>query len=391
MPSKVIAHVDMDAFFASVEQRDNPLLRGQPVVVGANPKDGRGRGVVSTCSYEARKYGIHSAMPISTAYARCPTAIFLPVDMDRYQRASQKIFKILYDFTPDIEPISVDEAFLDLTGCYHFYQTPNNTARTIKERIKKETGLTASVGIAPVKFVAKIASDMSKPDGFLEIVEGNLLEFLWPLSIEKLWGVGPKSKLILNSLKIETIKDLAHAPIGLLSKHFGESGRHLYDLANGIDERSVEIQDEVKSVSHEHTFERDTSNKEIIYETLLDLSERVSRRLRQDQLQGKTITLKIRLAGFKTFTRAATLFERTNFTDTIYKKSRELFNEFHKPSMKIRLLGVRVSHFLDAYIKESLFEDKNSARLEKIHKAVDAIKDKFGEGAIGHAKAKSLD
>lgn len=382
MAAKVIAHIDMDAFFAAVEQRDNPSLRGQPVVVGADPKAGRGRGVVSTCSYEARPFGIHSAMPISTAYKLCPHATFLPVDGKKYSCVSEEIFKIFYDFTPDIEPISIDEAFLDITGSFHFYKTPFDTCMKIKERIRGEIGLTASIGIAPIKMAAKIASDLCKPDGLLEVKQSDLLTFLWPLSIEKLWGVGDKTKKALNGLGVYTINDLAHAPEDKLSQHLGENGRHLFALANGIDERDVRREEEVKSVSNEHTFERDTNDLEKIYEILLFLSEKVSRRLRKEQLKGKTVTLKIRLEGFHTFTRAFTFFEKTNFSDVIYKKSRELFDEFYAPKMKIRLLGVRVSHFDEPYVQESLFENKGVQRLEKIHRAVDAIKDKFGEGAI---------
>ncbi|HOW35586.1 MAG TPA: DNA polymerase IV [Candidatus Omnitrophota bacterium] len=382
MAAKVIAHIDMDAFFAAVEQRDNPSLRGQPVVIGADPKAGRGRGVVSTCSYEARTYGIHSAMPISAAYKLCPRAAFLPVDMRKYAQVSDQILKILYDFTPDIEPVSIDEAFLDITGSFHFYKTPFDTCLKIKQRIHSEIGLTASVGIAPIKMAAKIASDLCKPDGLLEIKRDDLLTFLWPLSIEKLWGVGDKTRKALNGLGVYTIGDLAHVSEDGLRQHLGENGRHLFALANGIDERDVHIEEEVKSVSNEHTFERDTNDKEEIYATLLFLSEKVSRRLRKEQLKGKTITLKIRLEGFHTFTRAFTFLEKTNFSDVIYKKARELFDEFYAPKMKIRLLGVRVSHFDDPYVQESLFENKGAQRLEKIHRAVDTIKDKFGEGAI---------
>lgn len=379
---KVIAHIDMDAFFAAVEQRDNPKLKGKPVIVGADPKGGRGRGVVSTCSYEARKFGVHSAMPISKAYRLCPHAVFISGRMKRYSEVSNQIFDILYDFTPDIEPISIDEAFLDITGSFHFYKTPLATCQKIKDRIKEETQLTASIGIAPVKFVAKIASDFCKPDGLLEIKQENLFDFLWPLPVEKLWGVGQKSQLALNKMGVKTIGDLAKIPRESLLEAFGVNGEHLYTLANGIDEREVHLNEDMKSVSHEHTFEVDTDKKDLLFATILDLSERVSRRLRKHDFKGKNITLKIRLSGFKTFTRAVTLPERTNFTDTINQTAKKLFNEFLKPGMKVRLIGVRVSHFEDAYVQESLFSDPKSERLEKIHQAVDTIKNKFGEKAI---------
>ncbi len=382
MNTRVIAHVDMDAFFASVEQRDNPSLRGRPVVVGSDPKGGLGRGIVSTCSYEARQFGIHSAMPISLAFKRCPQAVFLPVDMDKYKYASDKIFDILYDFTPDVEPVSIDEAFLDITGSFHFFKTPGNTCLAIKERIKNEIKLTASIGIAPNKMIAKIASDYCKPDGLLEITKENIQNFLHPLSVERLWGVGPKMKIALSSLEIMTIGDLAKNSLQNLRNKFGENGEHLFYLANGIDERPVEASDDVKSVSNEYTFERDTSSKEDVAKTLLYLSEKVSYRLRRAKLKGKTLTLKIRFKGFKTYTRSFTFLEKTNFADTIYKKAKELFEEFYTAGMKIRLLGVRLSHFEEKYVQESLFENQASLQKEKIHRAVDLIKDKFGEDAI---------
>lgn len=386
MKQKVIAHMDMDAFFAAVEQRDNPALLGQPVIIGADPKKGRGRGVVSTCSYEARKYGIHSAMPISIAYRKCPHGVYLPGNMSKYRRASNQIFDILYDFTPDMEPVSVDEAFLDITGCYHFYQTPAKTCLAIKERIKKEVHLTASIGIAPNKMVAKIASDFSKPDGLLEIRPDQLLDFLWPLPVERLWGVGKQTQKALNAMAIETVGDLAKYSEAALKKSLGAHGQHLYSLSHGIDDREVVDDDEIKSVSHEHTFDKDIDDTDKINSVLSLLSEKVSRRLRKYGLKGKTVTVKIRLSSFRTVTRAHTFSERINFFDEICKKSKELFNAYYQYPMKIRLLGVRVSGFNDPYIGESLFGDPVSEKKEKIHKAIDMIKDKFGEKAIGRAQ-----
>jgi len=386
MQTKVIAHMDMDAFFAAVEQRDNPALLGCPVIIGADPKGGRGRGVVSTCSYEARKYGIHSAMPISIAYRKCPHGIYLSGNMSKYRRASKQIFNILYDFTPDMEPVSVDEAFLDITGCYHFYQTPYKTCLAIKERIKKEVHLIASIGIAPNKMVAKIASDFSKPDGLLEIRPDQLLDFLWPLPIARLWGVGKQTQRSLNAMKIETIGDLAKHSEAALQESLGMHGQHLYNLSHGIDDRGVAVDDEIKSVSHEHTFDKDIDDIDKIDSVLSLLSEKVSRRLRKYGLKGKTVTVKIRLSSFQTVTRAYTFSERVNFFDEIYKKSKELFDAYYKYPMKIRLLGVRISGFSDLYIQESLFVNPASEKKEKIHKAVDLIKDKFGEQAIGRAQ-----
>ncbi len=381
---KIIAHIDMDAFFAAVEQRDNPALIGKPVIVGADPKGGKGRGVVSTCSYEARKFGVHSAMPISKAYSLCPKGIYVPVEMKKYALVSDQIFKILYDFTPDIEPISIDEAFMELTGCTHFYGNAYNTCLKIKDRIKKELQLNASIGIAPNKMVAKLASDFSKPDGLLEITQENLLKFLWALPVERLWGVGKKTKEVFEAMGIEKVEDLAKTPTEVLRKQFGESGEHLYQLAQGIDHRDVAVNDEVKSVSNEHTFDVDTDKKPEVYEILSHLSERVSYRLRNADLKGKTLSIKIRLSNFRTFTRAYTFSERINFFDTIYKKSKTLFDEFYKPGMKIRLIGVRLSNFNEPYVQDSLFENPKSQKLEKVHQALDKIKNKFGESAIHH-------
>jgi nucleotidyltransferase/DNA polymerase involved in DNA repair len=449
MTEKIIAHVDMDAFFASIEQRDDPLLVGKPVVVGADPKKGKGRGVVSACSYEARRYGIHSAMPISEAYRTCPQAVFLPVRMAHYSEISHQIFSILDHFTPDVEPVSVDEAFLDLSGTTALHGTPVEAARKIKARIHHELQLTASIGIAPVKMVAKIASAFCKPDGLLEIKKENILDFLWPLDIDKLWGVGPKTKDFLNEQKIFTIGDLARIDQGKLYDMLGEHGLSLYALAHGIDDRDVEESQEAKSVSHEHTFEQDTADKDMLLKILLVLSEKVSRRLRLDDLKGRTISIKVRLEGFKTYTRAITIAEPTNFVDDIFANVKNLFEGLYPPTQdttglpvekrengvigasadvrpfserrinpaklpppqadgakkdymqegtrplveglhisgsKVRLLGVKVTGFTSQYIQESLFEDKKKDKNERVHKAVDLIKDKFGEKSIHRAR-----
>ncbi len=386
MASKVIMHVDLDAFFAAVEQRDDPRLKGKPVVVGADPQGGKGRGVVSTCSYEARKFGIHSAMPISKAYQLCPTAIFVSPNFEKYQLASRKVFKIFYDFTPHIQGISIDEAFLDISTTFHLFGTPRETAQRLKDNIKEAVGLTASVGIAPVKMVAKIASDLSKPDGLLEVRDGEIVSFLAPLDIERLWGVGPKTSQALHNLGIKTIGDIAAMSLEELTNRFGEHGQHLFDLANGIDPREVEEDNEVKSVSHEHTFDHDTADSEQILKSLLDLSEQVSRRLRKYNLKGRTVTVKIRLKGFQTFTRAETLGERTNFTDVIFETARAIFRKFFVRGMQVRLIGVRINNFDDPYVAESLFNDPGDARREKVHSVLDKIKDKFGEDAIGRGK-----
>ncbi len=374
--------MDMDAFFAAIEQRDNPHLAGRPVIIGADPRGGLGRGVVSTCSYEARRFGVHSAQPISLAHQLCPQAVFLPVDGKKYSRVSDVIFNLLYDFTPDIEPISIDEAFLDMTGSVHFYKSPHEMCLKIKEEIRKKINLTASLGMAPNKMIAKIASDLGKPDGLLEVKPDEVLKFLWPLPIEKLWGVGPKTKQLLNAREILCVGDLAQIPLQKLSEEFGEHGRHLYELSHGIDDREVQVNEEIKSIGHEHTFERDTDDRSAIESVLLSLSEQVSRRLRKNNLKGRTLTVKIRLKGFTTYSRAHTFSERTNFVENIFSQAKEIFNTFYKKGMMIRLIGVRMTQFDDSYVQDSLFDDVKEQKKEKIHHVVDIIKDKFGEHAI---------
>jgi len=384
MSSRVIVHVDCDAFFASVEQRDNPALEGKPVIIGADPKAGQGRGVVSTCSYEARRYGIHSAMPISLAYQKCPQGIFLRGDHAKYSRIADEIIDVFAHFTPHVEPVSIDEAFLDMTGSFRLFgNNPLEMGARLKRDIFEKVRLTVSVGIAPCKMIAKIASDHCKPDGLLEIKQANALAFLWALPVEKLWGVGPKTRESLRHLGVATIEDLARLPLARLEEHFGENGRHLHQLANGIDPRPVKDGDPAaKSVSHEHTFDEDTKCLDDVENILLRLSEKVSDRLRQDGLKGKTLTLKIRTQGFRTHTRARKLDAATNHAPVIYQNARELLRRFYKPSMLVRLVGVRLSHFDERYVQESLFPDSRAIKREKVHEALDRIKDKFGRHAI---------
>ncbi|MEW5894263.1 MAG: DNA polymerase IV [Candidatus Omnitrophota bacterium] len=385
MSAQIIFHIDLDAFFASVEQRDNPSLAGKPVIVGADPKGGKGRGVVSTCSYEARKFGIRSAMPISQAYQRCPHGIFLPPDMDRYHKASEAVFNILKEFSPDIEPVSCDEAFLDMTGSCHLFGTPKTAGTEMKRRIRTRTGLTASVGIAPIKMAAKIASDYCKPDGLLEILPDKVLKFLHPLSINSLWGVGPKTGEALKRMGVMTIGELAAYDRRALNAAFGVHGDHLHLLANGIDDRPVEWCDDVKSVSHEETFDQDTYDQRLIFDTLLQLSEKVSARLRSQGLKGRLLTLKVRFSGFQTYSHSFRFSERTNHADVIFKKSKDLFIIHCASKEAVRLVGVRMSNFDDGYVKDSLFVDQRSERNEAVHRVLDGIREKFGHGAIHRA------
>ncbi|MBU1122238.1 MAG: DNA polymerase IV [Candidatus Omnitrophota bacterium] len=382
---RYIVHVDMDAFFAAVEQRDNPNLCGKPVVIGADPKGGSGRGVVSTCSYEARKFGIRSAMPISVAYRKCPHAVYLPPDMNKYLYVSREIFNILYGFTPWIEPISIDEAFLDITGSVHLFGTAPEIGLLIKSKIKKETGLTASVGLAPIMMAAKIASDLEKPDGFVVVTAKDLLNFLWPLDVSKIWGLGNKSVALLRSLGVNTIGDLARSPQEHIFQFLGNMGLRFWQLSNGIDDRSVSPLQKSKSISHELTFEEDVSSKEKIESSLMVLCEKVSGRMRQAGVKAKTIGLKIRLDDFKTYTRAITLSRPTNFVSIIFKIISELFNEFDTRNKRVRLIGVKGCNFSGNCFQRTLFYDKIDEKQNQIHNAIDKIKNKFGQDSICRA------
>ncbi|MCX5679853.1 MAG: DNA polymerase IV [Candidatus Omnitrophica bacterium] len=383
-----IAHVDMDAFFASVETRDKPSLHLKPVIVGSDPKGGRGRGVVSACSYEARSFGIHSAMPISVAYRKCPHGVFIPVDMEKYSAASREIYEILHTFTPDIEPVGIDEAFLDITGSYHLFGTPLETCRLIKSKIKDLTGLTASIGLAPSKIAAKIASDLGKPDGLLEVPEGGLAEFLCPLEVQRLWGLGPKAEKALEAIGIKTIGELARRPIEHIRGAIGSQATDFWKIANGIDESELTIGREAKSISNEITFDSDTADRDVVFGALMDLSEKVAGRLRESALWAKTITLKIRLSGFKTYTRSVTASKPTNITNFLYNATKELYNEFKE--QKIRLVGVRASSFSSGEVEKDLFTHAADRKLEDIESSVDKIRIKFGNNAIYRASIKKI-
>jgi len=383
---RYIVHIDMDAFFASVEQRDDPGLRGKPVIVGSDPEGGKGRGVVATCSYEARRYGIHSAMPVSRAFRLCPQAAFLPVAMDKYLKESERIFAIVSRFTPFWEPLSIDEAFLDITGSYHLFSTPEKTCLSLQKMIKSETGLSASLGLAPNKTAAKIASDLHKPEGFVEVAADKLLDFLHPLSLTRLWGVGPKTASILKNKGCNTIGDIASRSEQELVRLLGQPGRHLLALAQGIDERPVEQSEEIRSISNEHTFRRDTDQPEELESVLMYLAEKLSGRLRKKGLKGKNITLKIRTEDFVTASRTCSLDQASNYVDDIYKAVKSLFLSFDRKKKKIRLLGIKVSRFSCSGLQLDLFYDQE--KNEHLHLAVDRIREKFGEEMIFRARRK---
>ncbi|MFW5998597.1 MAG: DNA polymerase IV [Bacillota bacterium] len=375
-----IMHVDMDAFYASVEQKDKPELKNKPVIIGGNELGNR--GVVATASYEARKYGIHSAMPVAKAKKLCPHGIFISGNMSRYQEESDRIFEILSGYTPLVEKISIDEAFLDLTGCHHLYGNSKKIGKMIKSEIKEKTDLNASIGLAPNKFLAKLASDLKKPDGFMVIYKERIAEIIDPLSVNKIWGVGKKTEEKLIKKGIKTIGKLKQVPRKELKAMFGSFGVKLYKLARGIDDRNVVPKNETKSISHETTFKESLTSRDKILAVLLILSEKVSRRLRKNNFTGCTIFIKIRYDDFKTYTRRNTLSYYFNDTENIYNIGKKLLEkeDLKKP---IRLLGIGVSKLVQNKNKQmDLFnEDK-----EKLYETIDIIKNKYGENSILRAR-----
>ena len=346
-PKKII-HLDMDAFYAAVEVLDNPSLKGKPVIVGGSKR----RGVVSSASYEARKCGMHSAQPIATAMRFCPQGVFLPVRMSRYQEVSEQIFEIFRRFTPLVEPLSIDEAFLDVTGSTRMFGEPEEIARKIKSLVKKEIGLTVSAGVASLKFVAKIASGMNKPDGLTVVPPGKVQEFLDPLPIDMLWGVGKATEKVFATLGVKTIGDLRHIPVDILIAKLGKNGLHLHQLSQGIDEREVEIEDEVKSIGQEETFAEDVIDDEIAKREILSLSTKVGWRLRKEGVRGKTITLKVKYHDFVQITRSLTIPEPTDDGGEITKVCYLLLKKTEVGRRPIRLLGVSVSHLTSSEVKQ---------------------------------------
>lgn len=371
-----IIHVDMDAFFAAVEQRDNPELKGCPVIIGGTGL----RGVVATASYEARRFGVRSAMSSVEARRRCPEAIFLPTDHDKYSRVSQQLLQIFLDFSPLVEPLSLDEAFLDVTGMEGLYGDPVEIAVKIKERIKNELNLTASAGVAPNKFLAKLASDMKKPDGLMVIRPDEVEKILTDMPVNRLWGVGKTTEEILIKLGLKTIGQVAKTDPELLFKYCGQAGYIFHQLANGQDERLVEPEWQPKSIGKETTFEHDITSLEDIKTELWALVEKVGWRLRRQQMSGRTITVKIRFASFRTITRSRTLAVAANLDETIYQVVEEIIGKVVL-NEGVRLLGVTMSGLVSAGGQMSLF-DEGEEKAAAVAKAVDKVKERFGEDAL---------
>jgi DNA polymerase-4 len=337
-----ILHIDMDAFFAAVEEKRHPKLKGKPVVIGGSG-DPTKRGVVSTASYEARKYGIHSALPLRTAYKLCPEAVFLPVDYKEYSRVSEIIKDILREISPIMEDVGIDEAFLDISDDP---KPAEEIAREIKERIKIETGLTCSIGIAPNKLLAKIASDMRKPEGLTIINEQDIESRIWPLPVRKLWGVGPKTEASLKQIGITTIGELASLPLDSLTEMYGESyGHYLHQASRGIDESPLVTHWEPKSVSRETTFQEDTNNWQTIAKTIAELTKEVVDDIKEKGYKSRTVTLKVRFSDFKTYTRAMTLTEPTDSLEHIRKAAFQCLGRIEL-KMKVRLIGVRLTQLM---------------------------------------------
>jgi DNA polymerase-4 len=380
--TRTILHVDLDAFFASVEQRDHPEWRGRPLAVGMGG-GASDRGVVSAASYEARKFGVHSAMPIVIARRLCPDCLFVPVRGDVYQQVSREVMAILRRFTPLVQPISIDEAFLDVTGSRLLFGDGESIARAIKQAVRVELDLPISVGVAATKLVAKIASDLRKPDGLVVVPPGTEAEFLAPLPISRLWGVGPSTAAALRDFKVVTIGDLANMDRSSLVRRFGKHGASLVDRAHGLDADPVDDPESAKSVSHEHTFDEDTADPEVLERTLLAMSEGVSGRLRHAGIKAGTVTVKVRDSGFHTVTRQRTLPEPTDMTEPIWRTAVELA----RPEMRgkrIRLLGVATSGF-GAREQLGLFEAEDEGQ-RRVVQAADEIRERFGTRAITRAR-----
>jgi len=386
---RAILHCDLDAFYASVEQRDHPEYRGKPVIVGGGPND---RGVVSAASYEARKFGVRSAMPLRTAGRLCPDGIFVPGDAEAYATASDAVMELFFVRTPLVEPISLDEAFLDVTATEHLFGGAVAMANQIKRAVRERCGLVVSVGVATNKLCAKVGSDLRKPDGLVIVPAGGEAAFLAPLPLERLWGVGPRTREVLAGWNLRTIGELAAFDRSVLETRLGEHGSDIWERANGIDEGDVQSEHVPKSVGHSHTFDANTLDAAKIESTLLRLAEGVGRRLRDHTLRGKTITMTLRVAPFETRTRQRTLREPTDDDVTIYRVARQLLRDALAEDREggrtspVRLIGVSVSG-VTAGEQLGLFD---AARHARLNAALDAVRSRFGDGALDRASAREV-
>ncbi|WP_345636428.1 DNA polymerase IV [Rugosimonospora acidiphila] len=374
-----ILHVDMDAFFASVEVRRRPELRGRPVVVGGIGP----RGVVSSASYEARTFGVRSAMPSVRARRLCPDAIFLPPDFAEYSRASRAVMRIFRAVTPLVEPLSMDEAFLDVAGAQRLLGRPASIAAAVRQRVAAEQALTCSVGVAPSKFVAKLASTRAKPDGMVVVPVDRVLDYLHPLPVAALWGVGERSAEALRRLGLATVRDLAHAPVAMIRSALGEAAAtHLHELAWGRDPRAVVPEHVEKSIGAETTFDVDVDDPAVVRRTLLALAGKAAARLRQAGQAGRTVSIKVRLADFRTLSRSRTLPAPTDVTNEVFETAWALY-DILRPGDRIRLLGVRVEGLIEAgRAPRQLALDGREHGWPEAERAADAAVARFGAGAV---------
>jgi DNA polymerase-4 len=390
MGERDILHIDMDAFYAAVEQRDNPALRGKPVLVGGPS----GRGVVSTASYEARPFGCRSAMPMRQAMKLCPQATVVMPRMERYVEVSRQVFGILEEFTPLVEPLSIDEAFLDVTGSTRLFGSAETIAAEIKRRVRETTELTASVGVAPSKFVAKLASDFKKPDGLVVVAQDEVASFLAPLPIGRMWGIGAKTLPKIEQLGVHTFGDLLRLSQEELTRRFGDFGERFYRLSRGLDERDVIPDRDARSISHECTFEHDVDDPELLRATLLDQVEHVASRLRRHDRLARCVVMKLRTPDFETITRRSTLEAASDTTEGLWAALRDLFEEWLRSvgraglrrgetCLPVRLIGAGVTQIVGRDGRQlSLFGAQREERLQRLDRTVDAIRDRFGDGSI---------
>lgn len=381
--ARTILHVDMDAFFASVEQRDRPELRGKPVLVGGTGP----RGVVAAASYEARVYGCRSAMPSAVARRLCPQAVFVKGSYARYKEDSRRVMDILESFSPVVQPVSIDEAYLDATGSAGLFGSGAAIGQAIRARVRAELDLTCSVGVAPNKFLAKLASDLNKPDGLKVITPDTVRATLDPLPVSRLPGVGPAAERALHRLGVRTIRDLHAMPAEVLRSRFDDFGDHLWRLARGIDDRAVETDREAKSISHEHTFAQDLTDPDAVRAVLADEAEQVARRLRRHGRFARTVVVKIRFGEFETVTRSVTLDTPTDRTDAIVAAARALFDRWARGFRPVRLIGAGVSNLTDSPGQAGLFDAANAERQRAVDRAADRIAEKFGKRAVQRASA----
>lgn len=391
-----IIHLDLDAFFASVEQRDNPAYRVKPLIVGgiSGGEKNSNRGVVCAASYEARKYGVHAGMPIWEARQKCPQGIFVPSQMNKYLEASKKFFQICSDYTPLIEPLSVDELFLDVSGCESLFGSSECIGRKIKERVYQELGLKVSVGIAENKFLAKIATDLGKPDGFYIIPSKDIQKILYPLPVSSLWGIGKKTEELLKKSGICLVEQLARMPDSILENLLGKNGKKIKLLAQGIDESPVTPPSKAKSIGKETTFGTNITEKAILIKELLKISQQVGYTARKEGCKGRTITLKIRFQDFTTLNRSKTLVNPTHLDDIIFKTVVELLDKVSHKKGGVRLLGIKLSNLtLGNGIKQLKFlrdeEDKKDEKLEQLTQSLDEIREKYGSKSITRASLLS--